>query len=554
MVAGSDLLPRAGFPLASAFLRLLGEEPWNVVAGVRENNLTEKSLKETGKEPPFLARLIAAAEQRHEGLRVVLPEAMDGKAVWHIAISAPRQVGAKAFRIPPTIVLRADRVYMLWRLQRPLPAEEASAISIRMAQAVGGKSLIGGSVPLPGTILYTKAGFQISDKSSVILSSVTPHSYRVSHGELIAPPMATPAEPSDPNTLSVLLGETEDGSPVWFRPGEQVNGSAIVLGSSGSGKTKTLQVLGKGVHDFGTTLLLLDYHGDVDLPGVPTVLLSSGTDSTYGLNPMELDTSNARRRGIGDQYRALHEMIVQACPSLGHRQRRELLTSIEETYREAGFKEDDPASWNRPSPTFGRLFDKLASVGNDGLIAGVSQLFEHPIFQRTKYLPIEQILQGSTRLDLSELPDDVRLIVTQTLLRQSFRALRMRGPIPERPANDKERFRLFVMIDEAKNAASKGDEKKDILNVLFTEARKFGLGMILASQMVDHFSTEVRANAATWIALYTRWAEEAKRNAPNIGLADPEALMKLRGKGDGYYRDSSSPIPKRIQVRPLSAR
>ena len=76
---------------------------------------------------------------------------------------------------------------------------------------------------------------------------------------------------------------------------------------------------------------------------------------------------------------------------------------------------------------------------------------------------------------------------------------------------------------------------------------------ILASQMSDHFSEEVRANAATWLVLKPMDAREAKKNAPNVQV-DPEDLIRLTGRGDGYHRDRPSTRARRIQVRPLRTR
>lgn len=112
-----------------------------------------------------------------------------------------------------------------------------------------------------------------------------------------------------------------------------------------------------------------------------------------------------------------------------------------------------------------------------------------------------------------------------------------------------------MVIDEAKILSTGGgdpDAPDRILNLLFTEARKFGLGMILASQMSDHFGSEVKANAATWLVLKPMDIREAKKNAPNVQM-DPEALTSLKGRGDGYLRDRSSARARRIQVRPISA-
>ena len=44
--------------------------------------------------------------------------------------------------------------------------------------------------------------------------------------------------------------------------------------------------------------------------------------------------------------------------------------------------------------------------------------------------------------------------------------------------------------------------------------------------------------------------QQPKKNAPNVHM-DPEALTALKGKGDGYFRDRTSPRARRIQVRPL---
>jgi hypothetical protein len=73
----------------------------------------------------------------------------------------------------------------------------------------------------------------------------------------------------------------------------------------------------------------------------------------------------------------------------------------------------------------------------------------------------------------------------------------------------------------------------------------------LASQMSDHFGSEVKANAATWLVMKPMDIREARKNAPNVQM-EPEALTALRGAGDGYFRDRTSPKARRIQVKPLS--
>jgi hypothetical protein len=257
-------------------------------------------------------------------------------------------------------------------------------------------------------------------------------------------------------------------------------------------------------------------------------------------------------------------MVQRAVPALGHRQTSILREAFDEAYRRTGILDTEPATWSRPVPTFGDVQNILSDwidddarkgqrAGIEGCLAAVQHLFDHPIFRRDAHIALDEILTRAVRLDLSKLPDQVRFIATETLLRNLFRALRLRGPIPVQPADDRQRFRLFVIIDEAKILSLGGGERDradNILNELITEARKFGLGMVLASQMSEHFSEEVRANAATWLVLKPMDIREAKKNAPNVSV-DPEDLMHLAGRGDGYYRDRPSSRARRLQVRPL---
>jgi hypothetical protein len=368
--------------------------------------------------------------------------------------------------------------------------------------------------------------------------------------------------------LEVELGsETANSkSVVRWNPGKQSNGFFLILGSSGSGKTEALKVVGKNISDFGVPVLVLDFHGDVKFPGLRSVLLSSGTSSTAGVNPMELDSQSAEETGLYDQRKVLRDMIRNAVPALGHRQNSILREALEDAYSAAGFDDSDPGTWRNAPPTFADveriLEDWAADDGRksqrsaiEGCLAAVREIFEHPIFHRSEHVSAEDILSSNLRLDLSKLTDEVRYITAETLLRKLFRVLRLRGPIPVQPSDDRQRFRLFVIIDEAKILSTGGgdpDAPDRILNLLFTEARKFGLGMILASQMSDHFGSEVKANAATWLVLKPMDVKEAKKNAPNVHM-DPEALTSLKGRGDGYLRDRSSPRARRIQVKPLPA-
>jgi hypothetical protein len=246
--------------------------------------------------------------------------------------------------------------------------------------------------------------------------------------------------------------------------------------------------------------------------------------------------------------------VKRACPALGHKQANLLKVALEAVYRNAGILDDDPATWSRTPPQMADLTAELARIAEDdpgkvnvveGLNAVAGDLFGHPIFHRRQYIGLSALLKGAVRLDLSALEDGEKMVVTETLLRRIFAALQAQGHIPVKPVDDTERFRLFIIIDEVQKLVAGGGA--EILDILFREARKFGLGLILGTQSASNLTEDIRANASAKLALLHNHMDEAKRIAPNIGVA-PEDLMTLRGKGDGYLKQGSG-APRRIQAR-----
>jgi len=369
--------------------------------------------------------------------------------------------------------------------------------------------------------------------------------------------------------LSVLLGKSRsDHSLKYWEVAKQANGFFMILGASGSGKTETLKVVAAEIHRYGIPCIIFDFHGDVVLGGAEDYVLSHGPASTYGINPMELDSTDPADGGVYAQINILLSMLKACVPSLGHRQWRVIKDVLNEAYEQVGINDKKPDSWQRQPPTFAAVLQLLEQKLEDDTIAraqrniiesafdAIARVFEHPVFARDSQIQIEQLLARSHRLNLAHLEEEIRFVVTDTLLRKLARALKSRGSIPVQPQNDYERYRLFVFIDEAKILALGGkdrDSSSAILNTLATEYRKFGLGMILASQMSDHFSNETKGQIATRLVLKPFDYSEAKKNAPDINRT-AEDLMQLAGRGDGYLRSGTQASPVRIHVIPLSER
>jgi len=371
------------------------------------------------------------------------------------------------------------------------------------------------------------------------------------------------------SSLSVLLGiARRDNTPRYWEVAKQPNGFFLILGASGSGKTETLKVIASEIHTFGIPCLIFDFHGDVVLAGAEDYTLSHGPACTHGINPMELDSLNPADGGVYAQINILLSMLKACIPSLGHRQWRVIKDILNEAYDRAGINDRDPASWHRTPPTFGdvlglmdnQLEDDTLSRSQKNIIESaydaVARVFEHPIFAKGQQIAIDDLLERSHHLNLVHLEEDIRFVITDTLLRKLARALKSKGNIPVQPQNDFERFRLFVFVDEAKILSMGGkdrDASSAVLNTLATEYRKFGLGMVLASQMSDHFSNETKAQMATRLVLKPFNFTEAKKNAQDVNLTADD-LTQLTGRGDGYLRIATQSSPIRIQISSLSDR
>lgn len=363
------------------------------------------------------------------------------------------------------------------------------------------------------------------------------------------------------NTLSVLIGTSGKQKHVWT-PSEHGNGFFLVLGSSGSGKTETLKSIAAETHHFGIPVLIFDFHGDVVLEGATTYKISHASE--FGINPMQLDSTDPDDGGVFAQVGLLLEQLQSSIPSIGHRQHQVLKQAIELAYQHQGIT-SDPQTWSKTAPTFAtvlRILELLAENAEGpakdsilGAHAAVAKIFEHPIFAKPKQVKLDALLKSSHRLDLSRLENDaLRFLVVDTLLRKLTRALRAQGHIPVQPKSDRERYRLLTIIDEAKLVASRDrDNPSSTLNKCLTEYRKFGLGMGLGSQVAEHFSDEAKAQIACRLILKPFDRKQAATNAPDIGLSS-EHLLLLKGKGDGWLKLGANDRPVRVQVTPLHER
>lgn len=352
-----------------------------------------------------------------------------------------------------------------------------------------------------------------------------------------------PPEPSSwaaSRRITVQLG-TSDGReahPYLWEPSAEVNPFLLVVGGSGSGKTGALRILAEDLAAAGVAVVLLDVHGDLAVPGFESQRLGPG----LGLNPLALPQGESPQRHSTEVVAYLERLV----PTLGTRQAYRLRRVLDQAYEAQGLTAS-PSTWSRKAPSFADVVEQLEAAQRDpaqraersslsGLVASLDRVFGDPVYSAAKQIPPGRLVSGRLRLDLTGLSDTAQKLVSDAVLRQIFGALRAAGPLPSGRG-----LRVFVLCDEAARVASSPS-----VSQIFREARKFGFGLAMASQLADDFDEELRGNAGTLLVLRANSAREIAKNARELDV--PEAQLRaLQRPGQGLIRTSAG--TERLQLR-----
>ena len=360
--------------------------------------------------------------------------------------------------------------------------------------------------------------------------------------------------------IRVPLGRspaTEAGNVAYsWEPGKEINGFMLVTGGSGSGKTEALKLIGGSLVRHGIPVVTIDFHGDVIFEGQNTLQAHVRQATGQGINPLAIDKTTLAEDGLEVKIAKEVDRIGRASGGLGYKQAACLRRVITDVYREFGICEDSYFGWRVVSPSLGDVAEHLRMLskrkeGMEGFdrstvnacLAKVETLSCNALFRHQTSVSVQDMLAYNMRLDCSRLRGDAQLLAAETVLDMVFEAGRAAGPIPVNPRSDSERYRVFIIIDEAKILSfgrGNAEDSRLILNVLVTEGRKYGIGLILASQMTSHFGSEVHTMVSTRLAMRRMDPREARRVAPQMGLLSVDLVSTESPPGTAYFRSAST--------------
>jgi len=385
-----------------------------------------------------------------------------------------------------------------------------------------------------------------------------------------------PQKQVHPNSLNFFLGYGDQGQRVDYFPNQATNGFVIATGSSGSGKTETMKVFCEALTEQRYPFVFFAYHGDMQsIPGAKTLTVNN-YEAQFGVNPFALDSLEPAKGGPAHQRRVAIAQISDLT-GLGVQQRPTLVRCLEYLFGQAGIVDDDPSTWGKQPPNPVQLIDFLEKLMMEFDLAASSKeyqadlpiictqstvttlhgrmedIFKHPVFEAPRLNPA-QLFDGSHVINLSQLGHSgIKFLVTDVILRAINQyAFSLDAISPT--AGDRERFQLITLIDEAKVAIGPTpqaikkfkDNPSSPLNVMFTELRKYGLGCVLFSQCLAHFSEEMLKQCGVRLIMKCT-PQEASEISKSTGIPEQE-INDLRGNGDAIFVMGQQRI--RVQVEP----
>jgi DNA helicase HerA-like ATPase len=318
------------------------------------------------------------------------------------------------------------------------------------------------------------------------------------------------AEGRDVQINPILLGvDVETGEEVYYNPDPSSgtpNPHILILGESGTGKTYAISCLTAELAQEGVVSIVFDYGQGFSPKTLPRefraatnpVELHVGRDGV-DINPLQLFPSDLH--GPVNVAQRVADTFGRVYKKIGVQQHAVIRQAILDVMADAGIRADSPDGWAADLPSFGEVQAKLTELAGNiqnsqarfasSAASHVSTLFVFNTFRPTgNKLSWTDMLAARNRvvvIQLKGLEHSLERAVTEFLLWNLIGFIEAMGPGP---------LRCFVVLDEAhKLSFDRGSPVEKLLR----EGRKFGLGLILASQQPEDFSPVAFANTATKI-------------------------------------------------------
>ena len=338
--------------------------------------------------------------------------------------------------------------------------------------------------------------------------------------------------------MKILLGKNVIDKPFYWEVEKEKNPHLIVLGTSGSGKTETLKSIIYELNKNKVPSLIIDFHNEFS--NLATNLLNLREVS---INPLEV-AENERPENI------VYEVadIIKKIFKLGEIQESILRQAIRQSYLDKGIDlknkgaSDEFPNFSDIEKNIYRLEDSHNKSSVASLISRIEALFDIDIFKADTNIEFSDILKETTVVELKDFPTEmVKSAIAEFFLNKLFYYLYS--------LNKSKKLRMYCIIDEAHRLMYENSP----LDRLFRESRKYGVGVILASQRPSDFNETILANVGGILSFQCSLEKDAKFIGKQLNL-ETRKIKNLVEPGLGYIKFSRTEKAEKIKIVPLNER
>jgi hypothetical protein len=337
-----------------------------------------------------------------------------------------------------------------------------------------------------------------------------------------------PIPPTEPG-VRIPLGKNCDTKkdvywdPFTATPKKLANQHVLIVGKSGAGKTQSAAAFMAELWKAKVPSVIFDFQGeymDAKLANADDQTFLECTkaevlDAADGIDVNPLEVPDDPHTGNKQNFMKVVYQVATSLAKifgLGDIQRAILRDAIGQAFVVNGFVAGNKATWSNTPPTLSQVWDILKHLeksegGNvRNLNLRIQPLFETGVFVESgDAKSFDRILSRTSIIRLSNLATpELMVAVSRFVLQKIYATMLSRGP--------SSRLCVFAVVDEAHKLSY-----DETLTELIREARKYGVGILLASQSVKDFDRIVFDMVGTKIALQLE-GEDARVMADNLGL------------------------------------
>lgn len=340
--------------------------------------------------------------------------------------------------------------------------------------------------------------------------------------------------------MQILFGINEkNNKEVYWYPNDTdkvFHTNTGIIGTMGTGKTQftksmITQIYRESKYNVDgkkVGILIFDYKGDYNKS--KTDFIEATNANVYELYHLPFNPLSVIKAKNSKPMLPLHtanslKVTLAKAFGLGIKQETLLRDLIMEAYEKRGIIKNKPDTWDNPAPTLKDVYDIYVNrddLKEDSLYAAFSNLIDFEIFELD---PLEtkslfELIDGVTVIDLSGYDPDIQNLVVAITLDLFYSQMQAYGHSGVQ--GNLRQLNKMILVDEADNFLSKDFET---LKKILKEGREFGVGTILSTQLLSHFSTGENKYSdyiLTWVV----------HNVAEINPKDAKYIFNAQAKSD----------------------